>query len=149
MNLKGIPVNCERDQELQAYNSLVLQSQDEVYNLAYDLLGAECMAAAVVQEVFVSGFDRRKDTRLMFRLRVMRWVVRACLGRSQVLPGPERLEPRLARLTNEEKVALILVERLGLNYPEAAVVAEKSAADIRRILAQARLSLSEALDVRE
>jgi len=137
-----------RDQELQIYNRQVLQNQDEAFSLAYDLLGTEGAAAALLQEVFMSGFGRRKDACLPFRLRVMRWVVRACLEHSQVL-GPEQLEPRLAQLTNEEKVALVLLERLGLNSLQAAAVLEKSAADFRALVTRARCALSGAWFIQE
>ncbi len=137
MNPRGMPA----DQELQAYNYLVLQSQDEAYSLAYDLLGDESAADGVVQQAFMHGFGRQVDARLPFRLRVLRWVVSACLERSQILPGPARLEPRLAHLSNEENVALLLIERLGLSYSQASGVAQKSEAEFRKQLAAARFSL--------
>jgi len=137
MNPRGKPA----DQDLQAYNSLVLQNQDEAFSLAFDLLGDESAADAAVQQAFMHGFARQVDARLPFRLWVLRWVVSACLERSQILPGPARLEPRLAFLSNEDNVALVLVERLGLSYSQAAGVAQKSEAEFRKQLAAARFSL--------
>ena len=137
MNPRGTPA----DQDLQAYNYLVLQNQDEAFSLAYDLLGDENAAEAVVQQAFLRGFARQADARLPFRLRVLGWVVSACLERSQILPGPAQLEPRLAFLSNEENVAIVLVDRLGLNYSQAAGVAQKSEAEFRKQLAAARFSL--------
>ena len=141
MNLLARPVSRASDRELQVYNRLVLQHQDEAFSLACDLLGEESTAADLVQQVFLRGFARRDDERLPFRLRVIRWVVCACLQSGRPLPGPARLDPRLERLSNEEGVALVLVERLGLSYAEAAEVMGKPAAEFRSILATARFSL--------
>lgn len=145
MNLQGMQISRVNDQELgmlRTYNSLVLQNQDEAFSLAYDLLGEEGAADTLVQQVFLNGFGRRVDERLPFRLRVMCWIVRACLQRgAHPLSGPGRLDPRLAHLSNEEQVALLLVERLGLNYSEAAAVMEKSVEEFRSLLAAARFSL--------
>ncbi len=129
------------DRDLQAYNYLVLQNQDEAFSLAYDLLGDESAADAAVQQAFLHGFARQADARFPFRLRLLRWVVGACLASSQILPGPALLEPRLAFLSNEENVALVLVERLGLSYSQAAGVAQKNEAEFRKQLAAARFSL--------
>ncbi len=140
MHLQARPLPRARDGELQVYNRLVLQYQDEAFSLAFDLLGEESAAAALVQQVFLRGFNRRDDERLPFRLRVLRWLVGACLQRRQPLTGLARLDPRLARLSNEEAIALALVERLGLSYAEAGEVLGKTAADFRRLLATARFS---------
>ncbi len=140
MHLQARPLPRARDGELQVYNRLVLQYQDEAFSLAFDLLGEESAAAALVQQVFLRGFSRRDDERLPFRLRVLRWLVGACLQRRQPLTGLARLDPRLACLSNEEVIALALVERLGLSYAEAGDVMGTSAADFRGLIATARYS---------
>ncbi len=138
MNALAVPAIRSKEYELRVYNSLVLGCQDEAYSLAVDLLGNESTAAALVQEVFLSGFARRKDPRLPFRLRALQWVVRTCLERSRKLPGPARLEPRLGRLSNDEQVAVVLIERLGLSYTEAAAVLGLKNEEFRGLLARAR-----------
>ncbi len=135
------PLSRAGDGELQVYNRLVLQHQDEAFCLAFDLLGEENAAAALVQQVFLRGFTRHDDERLPFRLRVLRWLVSACLQRRQPLTGLAHLDPRLGRLSHEEGIALVLVERLGLSYAEAGEVMAKNIADFRKLLATARFSL--------
>jgi DNA-directed RNA polymerase specialized sigma24 family protein len=145
MNLQGMPVIRASRMELKAYNRLVLQTQDEAFCLAYDLLGVESAADTVVQGVFLDNINQPHDSRMPFRLRVLQGVVRACLKRGDVLQGPERIEQRLARLSNEEKVALLLVERMGFNYLEASAVLGKNIAEFRGIVAKARFSISQPL----
>jgi DNA-directed RNA polymerase specialized sigma24 family protein len=141
MSLRARLANHASNQELQAYNYMVRQNQDEAFSLAYDLLGEEDSAVAIVQQAFINGFTAQKDAHLPFRLRALRWVVRACLDRNQTLLGPSQLDPRLARLSNEEKVVLVLVDRLGLDYSQAAGVTGISVANIQKILAMARFNL--------
>ena len=141
MRLQTRPLSRAIEGELQVYNRLVLEHQDEAYSLAFDLLGEERAAAALVQQVFQRGFACRDDERLPFRLRVLRWLVCACRERRQPVSGLAHLDSRLARLSNEEGAALVLVERLGLSYADAGEVMGKSAADFRKLLANARFSL--------
>jgi DNA-directed RNA polymerase specialized sigma24 family protein len=140
MNFPGLALRADQS-ALQRYNLLVLQHQDEVYSLAFDLLGDERAADALVQAAFVQGFARRAHERPPFRLRALRWVVQACLDRRGPLPGPARLDSRLAGLANEPAVALILVERLGLSCAESALVMGMEMEEFRSVLAEGRVSI--------
>ena len=136
------PAGPTLELELQAYNRRVLQHQDEVFGLAADLLGDEAAAAEVVQAVFVAAFSRIGMSEPEFRWEILRRVIQACRERSEGtrLPG-------LAGLSREEKVLLVLVDRLELSYPEAAEVLRKPLAYIRSTLGMARITMSKSKDI--
>jgi RNA polymerase sigma-70 factor (ECF subfamily) len=56
-------IEAARGGDLDAFNSLVLQYQDRVYNLAYRILGDEAAAADATQEAFILAYrhSRRFD----------------------------------------------------------------------------------------
>jgi len=145
MNLftRDAPRQARRSLELdlQEYNRRVLQHQDEAFALAADLLGDEAAAAEVVQAIFVAAFSReRRQPEPDFRWEILRRVIQACRERSTGawLPGPTGLQSVLAGLSSEEKVLLVLVDRLELSYPDAATVLRKPLAYIRSTLCMAR-----------
>jgi DNA-directed RNA polymerase specialized sigma24 family protein len=130
--------------DLTAYNTLILQLQDQAFTLACDLLGDEDVAVEVLQKVFLNSFKKRSENRPGFTQEILRRVLQACLKQKSSLVGPAIPEFSHAGLSNEEVIALVLVDRLELSYPEAAEVTGCNPLNIRKRLAEARYLLSQA-----
>jgi DNA-directed RNA polymerase specialized sigma24 family protein len=127
--------------DLMEYNHLVMQNQDEVFTLAVNLLGDENQASEVVQASFIEAFKSARKDPEKFRRDILSLVIRNCQKKTRVLPGPKNLGCYLSQLCNEEKIMLILVDSLELNYTEAAAIMQKSLAAVGRTVAQARVSV--------
>ncbi len=137
------PTESTLELDLQVYNRRVLQHQDEAFNLAADLLGDDAMAAEAVQVSFVNAFaGNRRQPEPAFRWEILRRVIQACLEQSTRQPGPAGLPLALAGLSSEQKVLLMLVDRLELSYSDAAAVLRKPLSYIRSTLGSARITIS-------
>lgn len=65
--------------DLDAFNRLVLQYQDMLYNTAYRILGDPALAADATQEAFISAFKKLKTYRGgSFKAWLLRIVTNAC-----------------------------------------------------------------------
>ena len=65
--------------DLDAFNRLVLQYQDMLYNTAYRILGDPALAADATQEAFISAFRKLKSYRGgSFKAWLLRIVTNAC-----------------------------------------------------------------------
>jgi DNA-directed RNA polymerase specialized sigma24 family protein len=139
-----------RRPDLQTFNDLVLQSQDRAYQLASLYLGDDGAAAELVQAA-VRELYAAKD---LFRARDFQTEVLRCIARR--LPGcrtqnppptpaaPENCLPLLLlRLPPADRLAVILVDCLRLDYAGAAQAAGSSLAQVRSALAQGRMRLSQ------
>lgn len=123
-------------QELEAYNRQVLACQHEAFTLAAHLLGNDQAADTVVERAFRRVYRHtRRSTNSTIRLPVLREIIQLCsrspTGRRKDL-GPWR------HLSQREREALLLVDLLGLSYPQAADVLNCSKEHLARWLAQAR-----------
>lgn len=144
MNLfvkKAPAANLPLPGRLQEFNRLVLQHQDETYSLAFDLVGDEALACEIVKEAFSVEFGRENGRPEKIRLDVLRLVILGCLSRLTSLPCPQFFVRSPVKLSNDEKLVCILVERLELSYQEAAIVLGKPLPSIRKILAETRYKL--------
>ena len=124
------------------FNRLVLQHQEEAYTLAFYTLGDERQACETVQRVVTDAF--RRPAGKNFHLKILQDVTNLC---SQLPPHiidpnvvPEIVR-QLSGLTLQERLAIVLIDILGLNYSQAAQVCRQSKAQLSRILAQARVHL--------
>jgi DNA-directed RNA polymerase specialized sigma24 family protein len=129
------------DHDLNAYNTLVIQYQDEAFTLAAHLLGDDGLAGDVVDETFQRVFTSRHVPHTIFRLEVLRQVVCLCQGQSRKLAGPPKLAHLLAGLVDEEMIVLALVDCLGLGYNETGAILGKKPASVMKTLAQARYKI--------
>ena len=129
------------DLDLQAFNQLILQNQDEAFTLACDLLGDESLACEVVEEVFRHAFGKYRAPKTGFRLEILQRITANCVKRAKVLAGSNTLERFLAGLSNDEKVVLILVDCLELSYADAGWVLRKQPDAVRKMLAKARFAV--------
>jgi DNA-directed RNA polymerase specialized sigma24 family protein len=130
---------------LQAFNHLILQHQDEAYTLAFDLLGDETLAEEVLERVFNEAFAGRKRLTGDFRMEILRQVVQTCLHGSYRISGPKAFARSMASLSGEEKLVLVLVDCLGLEYADAAMLLGKSPANLSKSLAKARVKMNTSL----
>ena len=130
---------------LSLFNQQVLQCQDDAYTLAWYLLGDEVAADAAMQKAVAAAFDcfvsGDEDCRLAVLQRVVEQFQRrkpaAC---SSAEPG---IFQGLCFLADQERVVLLLIDVLGLSYPEAARVIGQPPNAIGRLLAHARLKLKD------
>ncbi len=150
----GLPATA--DTRIMSFNTLALQTQDEAYTLAYYLLGNEHHAERATQAAFEQLHRNARLELNRFRLDVLRRVVDGCRRIGQIMPNRSVLRStlrmvasqdetiqRLIPLNEGERAVVVLVDILGLSYDEAAQVLDSSKKEVGRILAQARLALSQ------
>jgi len=132
---------------LSAFNRMALHYQDEVFTLAYYLLGDEAGASEAVQSAFEAVYQRAGGLGVdRFRRELMRSVLTSIRKGHQWFTlrgkGQDEVSRQLMVLKNEVREAAILVDVLGLTYDEAADILGCSQKQAARLVAQARLDLS-------
>jgi DNA-directed RNA polymerase specialized sigma24 family protein len=139
---------AENFSNLNDFNHLVLQHQEEAYTLAFYTLGDERQACEAVQNAISDTF--RHPAGNNFQLGILRRVTQFC-SQIQISAIDLSVVPdivrRLSNLPFQERLALVLIDILGLNYAQAAAVCHMSKAQIGRLLAQGRLHLLTRLPV--
>jgi DNA-directed RNA polymerase specialized sigma24 family protein len=154
----GQGLSITADSRIITFNSMALHYQDEAYTLAYYLLGDEGSAEKATQAAFAQLYQNARLQANHFRLEVLRRVLVSCQGWFGSLPGRAKLRTKtsavagrgddlswkLMDLKEAERSAVVLVDVLGLDYAEAAQVLSSSKKQVSRLLAQARLNLSQA-----
>jgi DNA-directed RNA polymerase specialized sigma24 family protein len=131
---------AQKYSDLNDFNRLVLQHQEEAYTLAYYTLGDERQACETVQKAISEAFHHPSGNN--FRLGILRSVTHLC---SQLpvhtidLNVVPEIVRRLSSLPFQERLAIVLIDILGLNYAQAAVVCRRTKDQISRLLAQARV----------
>lgn len=145
-------VNSARNGDLAAFNRLVAAHQDQLYALCYRAFGDEQAAIEAVQAAV--GQARRQIKRCdagRFHLWLLQWGVRACQERlrrgsvagtapalGQAQTPVAGLPAGLCRLPEDLRLAIVLVDVVGLDYLEAATVLSVSLDQVRRQVAEAR-----------
>lgn len=133
---------------LSHFNTLAIQYQDDVYTLAYYLLGDEDQASEATQAAFLQVYRRVGVRPDQVRLSALRWVLLQAqqqrrVGENQLNGSTQDpLLRQLASLKEDEASVLILVDMLGLNYDEAAQVLGCSKKQVGKLLTHARIVLS-------
>lgn len=135
-------MSVQQNFNLTDFNRLILKYQEEAYTLAFYILGDERQACETVQKVVANNF--RRPVNGNFQLRILQDVTNLC---SQLTPHsvdpnivPEIVE-RLSGVPFQERLVVILIDILGLNYAQAAQVCRQSKDQLGRILAHARVHL--------
>lgn len=127
---------------LNDYNQLVLQHQEEAYTLAFYTLGDERQACETVQNAISDAFHYPAGNN--YHLRLLRRVTQLCFQMQvkaidlSVVPDIVR---RLSNLPLQERLALVLIDILGLNYAQAALVCRQTKSQISHLIAQGRVHL--------
>ena len=129
-------------QNFTDFNRLVLRHQEEAYTLAFYTLGDERQACETVQKVVAEAF--RSPANGNFQLRILQGVSNIC-SRSTSHSVDPNVVPEIVRQLSciplQERLAVVLIDILGLNYAQAAQVCRQSKDQLSRILAQARVHL--------
>jgi DNA-directed RNA polymerase specialized sigma24 family protein len=128
---------------ISLFNQQILLCQDEAYTLAWYLLGDAVEAEKTTQAAVEAAFRRFTPHRENCRRLILQQVLRQCQRKTPVketLPIPG-IPQGCVSLTDLERLALVLIEILHLNYPEAALISGCSPQKISRLLAQARRKL--------
>jgi hypothetical protein len=128
---------------LQRFNQQVLRYQDEAYTLACYLLGNDSEAVAVTQQAVANTYRLCPKAGINCRLLLFRQVCRlsrAARPAGQVFAGlPWRMNS--FSIAAHERMALILVDVLGLDYRQTAAVLALPVDNVSRLLAGARRKL--------
>ncbi len=157
----GLPVTA--DSRLITFNTLALNYQDDAYTLAYYFLGDERCAEQATQAAFDQLYRKIPLQASRFRLEVLRRVLSSCQQKDSGLSkqaiirtgsypassGRDDLAQKLLFLNYGERGAVVLVDMLGLSYDEAAQVLGSSRKQVGKLLAQARLSLSQVKETQQ
>jgi len=130
---------------LSLFNQQVLQCQDDAYTLAWYLLGDETEAEAVMQSAVQATFHCFSSNRSDCRLLILEQVVEHCWRRkpaacSSAEPG---ISYDIHFLTQHERVVLVLIDVLGLDYPGASFITGMPLEKIGSLLAHARKKMKD------
>ena len=133
---------AQKFSKLTDFNHLILQCQEEAYTLAFYVLGNELQACETVQRAITSAYHHPEDRDA--HLAILSNVTRLCLQLPthaidlDVVPEIVR---RLCNIPIQERLAVILIDILGLNYAQAAIICHKPEAQISRLLSHARVRM--------
>jgi RNA polymerase sigma-70 factor (ECF subfamily) len=161
--------------DLDAFNSLVLAYQDNLFNTALRILNDEELAADATQDAFLSAFRsinsfrggsfkawfdelRRKKRRPTTPLEpegsdgdemdAPRWLADPALTPERQLEADElehAIQHCLDHLPMEFRTVVVMADLQGLDYSEVAVATRSPLGTIKSRLARARLRLRECL----
>ncbi len=157
------------DSRLITFNTLAMQAQDDAYTLAYYLLGDERGAEQATQAAFNQLYQRTRLQAGRFRLEALRQVMERCQRQNHNLRKPsmlgasghtfagssgsngssEAIFGKLLDLKDCERGVLVLVDVLGLDYEQAAQVLGSTKKQVGKLLAQARINLSQGEEIRQ
>jgi DNA-directed RNA polymerase specialized sigma24 family protein len=127
---------------LTDFNRLVLQHQEEAYTLAFYTLGDERQACETVQTAITDAFDHPSESN--FYLGILRRVTHLCSqmpAHTTDLNIVPEIVRSLSNLPFQERLAVVLIDILELNYAQAAMVCHQSKAQISLLLAQGRVHM--------
>jgi hypothetical protein len=139
-------MSAAAEMQLITFNTLALRFQDDAYTLAYYLSADETRAAQATEAAFARLYrwpGLRPD---QFRLEILcRVLANIRKGSSPLSDGRQGdgLSAQLQQLAFEERAAAVLVDVLDLSYDEAARVMNSSQKQVARLLAKARVGLSQ------
>jgi hypothetical protein len=124
---------------LDEYNARVLACQEDAFTLACYALGDESRAAQVVQAAVRQAYWCFDGSEGRCREQIMSAIAEGCRrAASRGLPA----QGVLAALPVEERLAVILVDVLAMDYRQAAEILRRPAAQFSRLLAQGRCKIS-------
>ncbi len=127
---------------LSNFNNLVLAHQEQAFNLAWFLLGDERAAEQATQNGVMETYRQwSKGLAGPFERRLLAFVARAC---EKCKNSKHGAHDNLNRLSFEQRLAVTLVDALGLKFEEAAFVAGWPVDRFRQALADGRREMSQA-----
>jgi RNA polymerase sigma-70 factor (ECF subfamily) len=151
-NLPTAPADLKAAQrgDTRAFGRLVAAQQEQIYSFSFRVLGDEQTALEAAQAGVSQAARHIKNFRGgPFQLWLLRWVVAACQAHrpktapeaADELAAQPGVQSSLCQLPFNLRLALILVDVLGLDYSEAATVLDAPREQVRLWLAQARARL--------
>jgi len=130
---------------LEEFNRLVMKYQDEAFSVAFYMLGNEGQAGQVVQLAVRQAFTTFKSKKPDFRIQILQLVCEGCLNSQGQTPGNRTqlspLQKQMINLPGTERLAIILIDMLGLSYAQAGSILRQSPVQMRGLLTQGRLKL--------
>lgn len=125
---------------LTRFNQQILQCQDDAYSLAWYLLSDQVEAEAVMQKAVETAYHCVSELQVNCRLLILKQIVNLCQERKPVARGSTTLNIpfNFDSLNPSEQLVLVLVDILGMNYIDAALVTNRPVQDVSRLLALAR-----------
>lgn len=142
--------------DLLAFNRLVLEYQETVFNLAYRVLCDEFAAAEAAQATFLDAYqDLRRYHQGSFQVWLMQKAIQVCrqklhhnghsagrvLHQGLTVGEEQDLQRCLGALSPEDRLVLVLVDIQGFDYVQAAHALETSPKKVQNQLALARQQL--------
>ncbi len=125
---------------LDEYNARVLACQEDAFTLACYALGDESQAEQVVQAAVRQAYWRFDGSEGRCREQILSAIAEGC-RRSVTRGSGAPAQGMLAALPVEERLAIILVDVLAMNYRQAAEILRRPAAQFARLLAQGRCKM--------
>jgi len=120
---------------LNEYNAGVLACQEDAFTLAFYALGDDGLAAQVVQAAVRQAYWRFDGSEGRCREQILSAVAEGCWRSTDRRPADQGV---FSALPIEERLAVILVDVLGLSYRQAAEILRRPATQFARLLAQGR-----------
>lgn len=131
--------------DLQAYNRLVMNYQDQVYSFAYFVLCNQVAAVQATEQAFALAYQRvskyRGGTFLFWLFQNLVEVCRTRPKRKPAFPADSDQALPLTELALDLRLAIVLVDLEGLDYLQAAQITGRSPRQLAKDVAQARLQL--------
>lgn len=128
---------------LSTFNSLMLTHQEQAFNLACFLLGDERAAEQATQSGVMETYRQwSKGLAGPFERWLLASVARACQKAKSGKNGANH--NGLSRLSFEQRLAVTLVDALGLKYDDAAYIAGWPIDRFRQALAEGRRNMTHA-----
>lgn len=127
---------------LNNFNHLIFKFQEDAYTLAFYMLGNELQACEAVQKAITYAYHHPPVNDL--RLGILSNVSSLCIqlpARPIDLDVVSEIVRRLGNIPIQERLAVILIDILGLNYAQAATVCRRPEAYIGRQLTLARVHM--------
>jgi predicted DNA-binding protein (UPF0251 family) len=126
---------------LDEYNARVLACQEDAFTLACYILGDESQAAQVVDAAVRQVYWCFDGSEARCREQILSAVAEGCRRAATRRPGGPA-QGVFSTLSIEERLAVILVDVLALNYRQAAEILRRPATQFARLLAQGRCRVS-------
>jgi DNA-directed RNA polymerase specialized sigma24 family protein len=152
MRMNGRTMSATAEMQITTFNTLAMRFQDDAYTLAYYLLADETRAAQATEAAFVRLYRWPGLRTDQFRLQILRKVVassRKAGGSLSMSRQGEPLSVQMQRLNFEERAAAVLVDVLALSYEDTASAMDTTREQVARLLAQARIALSQTATVQQ
>lgn len=142
--------DAAKHKDIEAYNCLVSEHQDLVYNIAYYVLCDEASAEKATQQAFLQAFHKLDKYRGgSIRFWFLKNLVDICQKISKRDHKPYKLRKQPGKtefpfgfLPTDLRLALVLVELEGMNYELAAGLIGASPGKVAQLLTIARHQLT-------